>query len=78
MDIYDKKEYFVRTSLKELILDISDNILDMYYKHQDEEEWVVVCYISKEVEKVVNVDTICVTGDNLLGITKDVLKHIIV
>lgn len=35
IDIYAKKEYFVRTSLKELLLSIDDSILDVYYEVYD-------------------------------------------
>lgn len=68
MDIYDKKEYFVRTSLKSLLFDVDKDILDVYYKYQDDEEYVVIEFIKKDKIKV------CVTGDNLLAIAKDVLR----
>lgn len=70
MDIYAKKEYFVRTSLKELLLSIDSSILDVYYKYQDGEEIVTIIfatYLTYEVR---------VTGDSLLSIAKDVLKNI--
>lgn len=70
MDIYDKKEYFVRTSLKSLLFDVDKDILDVYYKYQNDEEYVVIEFIKMDKQKV------CVTGDNLLAIAKDVLKHI--
>ncbi len=68
MDIYDKKEYFVRTSLKSLLFDADKDILDVYYKYQDDEEYVVIEFIKKDKIKV------CVTCDTLLGIAKDVLR----
>ena len=30
MDMYKKKEYFVRTSLKSMLFDVDSNILDAY------------------------------------------------
>lgn len=68
MDMYEKKEYFVRTSLKSLLFDIDKDILDVYYKYQNDEEYVVIEFIKKGKIKI------CVTCDTLLGITKDVLK----
>jgi hypothetical protein len=68
MDMYEKKEYFVRTSLKSLLFDVDKDILDVYYKYQNDEEYVVIEFIKKDKIKV------CVTGDSLLSITKDVLK----
>lgn len=83
MDIYAKKEYFVRTSLKELLLSIDDSILDVYYKYQDGEEIVTImlCNCSYYTENAkINVTTdsvkINVTGDSLLAIAKDVLENI--
>lgn len=72
MDIYDKKEYFVRTSLQSLLFDADKNILDVYYQHDNatDEEVVTILYLNEDKQKV------CVTGDNLLAIAKDVLKHI--
>lgn len=72
MDMYEKKEYFVRTSLKSLLFDIDKDILDVYYQHDKvtNEEVVTVLYINDSTYKI------RVTGDNLLAIAKDVLKHI--
>lgn len=72
MDIYDKKGYFVRTSLKSLLFDADKDILDVYYQHDNatDEEVVTILYLNEDKQKV------CVTGDNLLTIAKDVLKHI--
>ena len=66
--IYEEKERFVRTSLKSLLFDIDKNILDVYYKYQNDEEYVVIEFIKMDKQKV------CVTGDSLLSITKDVLR----
>lgn len=70
MDIYDKKEYFVRTSLKSLLFDVDKDILDVYYQHDKvtNEEVVTILYLNEDKQKV------CVTGDSLLSITKDVLR----
>ena len=70
--IYEEKERFVRTSLKSLLFDIDKNILDVYYQHDKvtNEEVVTVLYINDSTYKI------RVTGDNLLAIAKDVLKHI--
>ena len=66
--IYEEKERFVRTSLKSLLFDVDKDILDVYYKYQNDEEYVVIEFIKKGKIKI------CVTCDTLLGITKDVLK----
>lgn len=73
MDMYDKKEYFVRTSLKSMLFDVDSNILDAYYKHQseEEEEYVVIEFINLR-----NKVKICVTGDSLLAIAHDVIKKL--
>ena len=83
MTVYEKKAYFVRTSLKEFLLSIDDSILDVYYKYQDGEEIVTImlCNCSYYTENAkINVTTdsvkINVTGDSLLAIAKDVLKNI--
>ena len=82
MDIYAKKEYFVRTSLKELLLSIDSSILDVYYKYQDGEEIVtiMICNCSYTENAKINVTTdsvkINVTGDSLLAIAKNVLENI--
>ena len=82
MDIYAKKEYFVRTSLKEMLFDADRNILDVYYTHRDSEEIVTImlCNCSYTENAKINVTTdsvkINVTGDSLLAIAKDVLKNI--
>lgn len=82
MDIHDKKEYFVRTSLKSLLFDVDKDILDVYYKYQDGEEIVTImlCNCSCTENAKINVTTdsvkINVTGDSLLAIAKDVLKNI--
>ena len=82
MDIYAKKEYFVRTSLKELLLSIDSSILDVYYTHRDSEEIVTImlCNCSCTENAKINITTdsvkINVTGDSLLAIAKDVLKNI--
>lgn len=70
MDIYDKKEYFVRTSLKSLLFDVDKDILDVCYQHDKvtNEEVVTILYLNEDKQKV------CVTGDSLLGIAKDVLR----
>lgn len=85
MDIYAKKEYFVRTSLKSLLFDIDKNILDVYYKYQDGEEIVTImlCNCSYYTENAkINVTTdsvkINVTGDSLLAIVNDVTKRLLV
>lgn len=70
MDIYAKKEYFVRTSLKELLLSIDDSILDVYFCVSYQDEYVTILYkngCKKEVYA---------TGDSLLAIAKDVLNNI--
>ena len=71
--MYDKKEYFVRTSLKSMLFDVDSNILDAYYKHQseEEEEYVVIEFIN-----VRNKVKVCVTGDSLLAIAHDVIKKL--
>ena len=66
--IYEEKERFVRLSLKSLLFDIDKNILDVYYKYQDDEEYVFIEFIKKDKIKI------CVTCDTLLGIAKDVLR----
>lgn len=73
MDMYDKKEYFVRTSLKSMLFDVDSNILDAYYKHQseEEEEYVVIEFINLR-----NKVKVCVTGDSLLAIAHDVIKKL--
>ena len=70
--IYEEKERFVRTSLKSLLFDVDKDILDVYYQHDKvtNEEVVTILYLNEDKQKV------CVTGDNLLAIAKDVLKHI--
>ena len=71
--MYDKKEYFVRTSLKSMLFDVDSNILDAYYKHQseEEEEYVVIEFINLR-----NKVKVCVTGDSLLAIAHDVIKKL--
>lgn len=82
MTVYEKKAYFVRTSLKEFLLSIDDSILDVYYKYQDGEEIVTImlCNCSYTENAKINVTTdsvkINVTGDSLLAIAKDVLNSI--
>lgn len=71
MDMYDEKEYFVRTSLKLMLFDVDSNILDAYYKHQSEEEYVVIEFINLR-----NKVKVCVTGDSLLAIAHDVIKKL--
>ncbi len=73
MDMYKKKEYFVRTSLKSMLFDVDSNILDAYYKHQseEEEEYVVIEFINLR-----NKVKVCVTGDSLLAIAHDVIKKL--
>ena len=84
MDIYAKKEYFVRTSLKSLLFDIDKNILDVYYTHRDSEEIVTImlCNCSYTENAKINVTTdsvkINVTGDSLLAIVNDVTKRLLV
>lgn len=51
-----------------MLFDVDKDILDVYYKYQNDEEYVVIEFIKKDKIKV------CVTGDSLLSITKDVLK----
>ena len=70
MDIYAKKEYFVRTSLKELLLSIDSSILDVYYCVSYQDEYVVI--LNKSGSKI----EIYVTGDSLLAIAKNVLENI--
>lgn len=69
--VYEEKERFVRTSLKSLLLDISKNILDVYYKHQDGEEIVTVAYTTGSKYNI------CVNGDSLLAIINDVTKRLL-
>lgn len=74
MDIYAKKEHFVRTSLKEMLFDTDKNILDVYYKYQDSEEIVTIVYFKGSSANV----KINVTGDSLLAIAHDVIKRLLV
>ena len=84
MDIYAKKEYLVRTSLKSLLFDIDKNILDVYYTHRDSEEIVTImlCNCSYTENAKINVTTdsvkINVTGDSLLAIVNDVTERLLV
>ena len=84
MDIYAKKEYLVRTSLKSLLFDIDKNILDVYYTHRDGEEIVTImlCNYSYTENAKINVTTdsvkINVTGDSLIAIVNDVTKRLLV
>lgn len=70
--IYEEKERFVRLSLKSLLFDIDKNILDVYYQHDNttDEEVVTILYLHEDKQKV------CVTGDSLLAIARDVLKRL--
>lgn len=76
MDMYDKKAYFVRISLKELLLAIDDEILDVYYYVERYHfldcfsEYVVI--LNKSGSKI----EILVTGDKPLTIAKKALNSI--
>lgn len=65
-----KKELFICTSLKSLLLDINKDILDVYYKYQKYEEYVVLEFNNRQTIKV------CVTACSLSSIAKAVIKAV--
>lgn len=79
--IYEEKEHFVRTSLKELLFDIDKNILDVYYQHDNatNEEFVTILYANcnKDMLNEKEQEKICVTGDSLIAIVNDVTKRLL-
>lgn len=79
--IYEEKEHFVRTSLKELLFDADRNILDVYYQHDNatNEEFVTILYANcnKDMLNKKEYERICVTGDSLLALVNDVAKRLL-
>lgn len=69
MNINYKKEHFVGT-LRDLVFEIDDSILDVYYCVSYQDEYVTILYRNGCKKEVY------VTGDSLLAIAKDVLKNI--
>lgn len=70
MNIYDKKEYFVKTFLKELLLAIDNDILDVYYYVFYHSEYVVIVMKSGCEEHI------RVNGSSFLTMARDVLNNV--
>lgn len=70
---YENKYFFVLTSLKPLCYDVDSKILDVFYNHEDGEEFVHIIYQDEDTNSN---KKICVTGDSFLAMARDVINKL--
>ncbi len=71
MTMYEKKAEFVENELKAVLIKVDKNIAEVdYSRNEYHEEYVTISYKHNRYLKV------CVTGNSLLAIVKDVMKKL--